>query len=199
MIKFFLNLFISHNHQLTFFFFFNISSTGEPASSSCGNHGKQIHQVSVLQDGKQRQLNCQSPIHLAAKFTLACIGFFLMAVLYEALKFYREDLLLKSQQANQTVVKNSDGEVTRRSVKLSPLQEMLSGPHLVQTLLHILQVFTSYILMLIIMLCNLWLVLAICLGAAVGYFLFGWMRKTSCNDMGECCYWYQKFLIAKGV
>jgi solute carrier family 31 (copper transporter), member 1 len=114
---------------------------------------------------------------------MACIGFFLMAVLYEALKFYREALLLKSQQARQTVVKNSNGVVTKQSVKLSPMQEMFNGLHLVQTLLHILQVFTSYILMLIVMLCNLWLVLAICLGAAVGYFLFGWMRRVSCNEM----------------
>jgi solute carrier family 31 (copper transporter), member 1 len=119
---------------------------------------------------------------------MACIGFFLMAVLYEALKFYREHLLMKSQQARQTVVKNGNGEMTKQSVKLSVKDEMFNGLHLTQTLLHIIQVFTSYILMLIIMLCNLWLVLAICLGAAVGYFLFGWIKRVSCNDMGECCY-----------
>lgn len=111
-----------------------------------------------------------------------------MAVLYEALKYYREALLIKSQQARQTVVKNSNGEVTTKTVKLSAMEEMFNVPHLVQTALQFLQVFTSYILMLIIMLCNLWLVLAICLGAAVGYFTFGWMRKVSCNDPGECCY-----------
>jgi solute carrier family 31 (copper transporter), member 1 len=111
-----------------------------------------------------------------------------MAVLYEALKFYREELLIKSQQARQKVVKNSNGEETRQIVKLSAREEMFDVQHLVQTALHLLQIFTSYILMLIIMLCNLWLVIAICLGAAVGYFLFGWMKKGSFNDLGECCY-----------
>lgn len=119
---------------------------------------------------------------------MACVGFFLMAVLYEALKYYREALLIKSQQARQTVVKNGNGEEKRQSVKLSAKEEMFNGLHILQTALHMLQVFTSYVLMLIVMLCNLWLIFAICLGAAVGYFLFGWMKKVQCNDMGECCY-----------
>lgn len=63
-------------------------------------------------------------------------------------------------------------------------------PHGLQTALHGLQVFISYILMLVVMACNMYLIIAVCLGAAIGYFGFGWLRKkSSCStDMGECCY-----------
>ncbi|KAH8383640.1 hypothetical protein KR009_009775, partial [Drosophila setifemur] len=50
--------------------------------------------------------------------------------------------------------------------------------HLVQTLLHVLQVFVSFLLMLIFMTFNVWLCLAILLGAGVGYFIFGAFSTT---------------------
>lgn len=111
-----------------------------------------------------------------------------MAILYEGLKYYREVLFIQTQQSRQKVVKNSNGEVTTASVKLSVAQKMLNVPHFYQTFLQFGQVFISYILMLIVMLCNLWLILAICLGAAVGYFTFGWLRKITYRDSNECCY-----------
>lgn len=111
-----------------------------------------------------------------------------MAVLYEGLKYYREVLFIESEKAKQRVVKTSNGETIVTTVKLSAKQQMLNVPHVVQTFLHLLQVTISYILMLIIMLCNNWLIIAICLGAAVGYFTFGWLRKLTFKDPSECCY-----------
>lgn len=58
--------------------------------------------------------------------------------------------------------------------------------HILQTLLHLIQVSVSYILMLIVMLFNLWLCLAIVSGAAVGYYFFGWIRRSK-MDPNECC------------
>lgn len=88
----------------------------------------------------------------------------------------------------QTVVRKEDGEVIATPVKLSLKEQMFNVPHYLQTVLHLGQVFISYILMLIVMLCNLWLILAVVLGAAVGYFVFGWLRKIAFKDSNECCY-----------
>jgi positive regulator of sigma E activity len=100
-------------------------------------------------------------------------------------------LFIQSQQSQQIVVKSSNGEMTVTPVRLSIKEKMINVPHFVQTFLHLVQVFISYILMLIVMLCNLWLIIAICLGAAIGYFAFGWLRKLSFKDTTECCYWKQ--------
>lgn len=83
-----------------------------------------------------------------------------------------------------------DGTVTR--VAPTNREQMLNSVHYGQTFLHGVQVFISYILMLVVMLCNMWLIIAICLGAALGYFIFGWMKKVPCQDSNECCYWSTK-------
>jgi solute carrier family 31 (copper transporter), member 1 len=124
-----------------------------------------------------------SSLHLtAAKFLVSCVVFFLLAVLYEGLKYYREVLLVKSQQQSRQA-NNSTAKV-----KLSVKEKMLNANHGLQTILHFGQVFISYILMLLVMFCNLWWILAICLGAACGYFAFGWLKKAGCSDVNECCY-----------
>ncbi|KAH8232476.1 hypothetical protein KR032_008082, partial [Drosophila birchii] len=48
-----------------------------------------------------------------------------------------------------------------------------SQMHLIQTLLHVLQVLISFLLMLVFMTFNIWLALAVLLGAGVGYYIFG--------------------------
>ncbi|KAI8045732.1 high affinity copper uptake protein 1 [Drosophila gunungcola] len=55
----------------------------------------------------------------------------------------------------------------------SRLKFLCSRMHLLQTLLHILQVLISFLLMLIFMTFNVWLCLAVLLGAGVGYYIFG--------------------------
>ena len=64
---------------------------------------------------------------------------------------------------------------------------MVSAGHFLQTLLHMIQVFISYCLMLVFMTYNVWLCLAVILGAGVGYFLFGW-RKAIVVDINEHCH-----------
>ncbi|KAL1378798.1 hypothetical protein pipiens_015342 [Culex pipiens pipiens] len=64
---------------------------------------------------------------------------------------------------------------------------MLSVMHLFQTFLHIVQVTLSFLLMLIFMTYNTWLCLAVVLGAALGYFLFGW-KKSVIVDVTEHCH-----------
>ena len=73
------------------------------------------------------------------------------------------------------------------SVSLFFRTRMLSGSHGIQTFLHMVQVFVSYCLMLVFMTYNVWLCLAIILGAGLGYFFFGW-RRAMVVDMNEHCH-----------
>jgi len=65
---------------------------------------------------------------------------------------------------------------------------LLSRGHLLQTLLQFIQVWLSYCLMLIFMTYNTWLCLSVSLGAAVGYFLFGWKKTVVMDVGGEHCH-----------
>ena len=65
---------------------------------------------------------------------------------------------------------------------------IFSLAHLLQTLLHILQIVISYFLMLIFMTYNVWLCIAVALGAGCGYFAFGWKRALIV-DINEHCHW----------
>lgn len=66
-------------------------------------------------------------------------------------------------------------------------QRMLSLAHLLQTILHIIQVVISYFLMLVFMTYNGYLCIAVALGAGVGYFLFSW-KKAVVVDITEHCH-----------
>lgn len=64
-------------------------------------------------------------------------------------------------------------------------QKICATPHLLQTLLSMIQVVLSYLLMLIFMTYNYWLCLAIVLGLGFGYFFFGWFKQDIYEN--ECC------------
>ncbi len=50
--------------------------------------------------------------------------------------------------------------------------------HMLQSLLHVVQVGVAYILMLVAMTYNGWLFLSVCAGAGLGYFLFARCNRT---------------------
>lgn len=56
---------------------------------------------------------------------------------------------------------------------LSYKSKLFSGLHLIQTLLFCAYVALSYLLMLVFMTFSVWLGLAVCAGAATGFFVFG--------------------------
>ena len=64
---------------------------------------------------------------------------------------------------------------------------MCSWWHVLQTLLHVIQIVVSYFLMLIFMTYNVYLCLAVALGAGTGYFLFSW-RRAVVVDINEHCH-----------
>ncbi|BFZ05537.1 hypothetical protein BsWGS_08576 [Bradybaena similaris] len=124
----------------------------------------------------------------------ACFAMFAVAILYEGLKFLREVLLQRSLSARRMGTYDmsehkSDSSREQINVHIqtpSFASRILSLDHLVQTLLHVVQVFISYCLMLVFMTYNVWLCLAIIVGAGVGYFCFGWKRAVVVDSNEHC-------------
>ncbi|KAB1280267.1 High affinity copper uptake protein 1, partial [Camelus dromedarius] len=111
------------------------------------------------------------------------------AMFYEGLKIARESLLRKSQVSiryNSMPVPGPNGTILMETHKTVG-QQMLSFPHLLQTVLHIIQVVISYFLMLIFMTYNGYLCIAVAAGAGTGYFLFSW-KKAVVVDITEHCH-----------
>lgn len=175
--------------------------------------------------------------------TLSCLAIFMVAIFYEALKFFREWLYSKQnkrlaagKETRRSSRRASYNEPTRlpptmqqgssqvymnrpRSPSMPPLRSgnsqanSISNPHagpnrirnypgrglgrghriqpeasipakvpwhkvwcsrmhLLQTFLHVIQVFISFLLMLVFMTFNVWLCVAVLLGAGVGYYMF---------------------------
>lgn len=126
------------------------------------------------------------------------IGIIIMAALYEGLKYYREYLFWKTYNALQyrSVTMPQEKNVVAEDNRIVHMvgevihkqpPTMLSWMHTFQTFLHIIQIVLSYFLMLIFMTYNVWLCFAVVLGAAIGYFLFGW-KKSVIVDVTEHCH-----------
>ncbi|XP_074655102.1 high affinity copper uptake protein 1-like isoform X4 [Tubulanus polymorphus] len=126
----------------------------------------------------------------------SCIAIFILACLYEGLKVLREYLLRKHVVAIRysaydmpasTSGSSREAMVMETQQNGSIKHKMISWPHILQTMLHILQIVISYFLMLIFMTYNVWLCIAVVLGAGTGYFLFGW-KKAVVVDVNEHCH-----------
>lgn len=130
----------------------------------------------------------------------SCIVLFIAALLYEGLKVFREELLvranrqLRSENNPETLPTNDEtgengvgsDEVIIQS-EPSPKTRIFNKWHFLQSILHIIQVTVSYMLMLVFMTYNVWLCLAVVLGAGAGYFCFGWRKQTT-HDTNEHCH-----------
>ncbi|XP_059484342.1 high affinity copper uptake protein 1 isoform X2 [Neocloeon triangulifer] len=115
------------------------------------------------------------------------IGIMILAALYEGLKYYREYLFWRSNNSIQyrSVTPPEKAGNAEEARVVQPT--MLSGVHAFQTALHVVQLVISYLLMLIFMTYNVWLCLAVIVGATAGYFLFGW-KKSVIVDVTEHCH-----------
>lgn len=182
-----------------------------------GQSGMVHHMMSMAFHGGYNEtiLFDQWKIDSLAGLLWSMLLIFIMAALYEGLKYYREYLFWKTYNAlqyrpvtvteknpgNGTVGNNNEsatngggsGDDGSRVVHMvgevihKQPPTMLSVMHLFQTFLHILQVTLSFLLMLIFMTYNTWLCVAVVLGAALGYFLFGW-KKSVIVDVTEHCH-----------
>ncbi|XP_053952502.1 high affinity copper uptake protein 1-like [Anastrepha ludens] len=122
------------------------------------------------------------------EFILSAFAIFLIAFLYEALKFLRQFLLRRELER---IAKNKEkqGDVCHTIAGLKNkrfLERIIRPPHLIQTSLFLFQVTLSMLLMLIFMTFNYWLCLAVILGLTIGYFLFGWIKDDAYDS--DCCH-----------
>ncbi|XP_074109001.1 high affinity copper uptake protein 1 isoform X2 [Cotesia typhae] len=101
----------------------------------------------------------------------SCIGIFILGVIYEGLKSYRESVFIKLSYfyRNQT---------SRRKIILSPV-------HVFQTVLHILQFTLGYFLMFIFMTYNVWFAIAVLSGVGLGFWIFSWDKYSPDS---QCCF-----------
>ncbi|KAJ8039309.1 High affinity copper uptake protein 1 [Holothuria leucospilota] len=116
----------------------------------------------------------------------SCLAVFVLAILYEGLKVFRE-VMLRSALINvryntSGISKNKDTVLVE--TKGLARTHFCSCSHFLQTFLHIIQTAIGYCLMLVVMTFNLWLTLSIVFGAGAGYFVFGW-RKSIVVDINE--------------
>lgn len=192
-------------------------ATGNVGSGYSGHAGMVHHMMSMAFHGGYNEtiLFEQWKIDSLSGLLWSMLLIFIMAALYEGLKYYREHLFWKTYNAlqyrpvtvteknpgNGNVANNNglagngggSGDDASRVVHMvgevihKQPPTMLSAMHLFQTFLHILQVTLSFLLMLIFMTYNTWLCIAVVLGAALGYFLFGW-KKSVIVDVTEHCH-----------
>ncbi|XP_030556245.1 high affinity copper uptake protein 1 [Drosophila novamexicana] len=132
------------------------------------------------------------------EFAFSCIAFFVLSFLYELLKFLREQLIRRearreAELAAELRQKNSMNDCGGGCSE-TPLaeirektywQRIFNTPHIIQSLLNLVQIIISYLLMLVFMNFNYWLCLSVVLGLGVGYFFFGWIKKDP--QESECC------------
>ncbi|ALC45455.1 Ctr1B [Drosophila busckii] len=126
------------------------------------------------------------------EFVFSCLALFVLAFLYELLKFLREQLLRREARkdaerlAEEVRRKNSGSETPLAELReRSYWQNIFNLPHIIQALLNLVQIVISYLLMLVFMNFNYWLCLAVVLGLGLGYFFFGWVKKDP--NASECC------------
>ncbi|GAB1601874.1 high affinity copper uptake protein 1-like [Argonauta hians] len=110
---------------------------------------------------------------VVTEFIGACVAVFILSILYEGLKVLREKHMKYSKAQNKL-----KGETIPSPFVLS---------HLVQSLFHIIQMVVSYFLMLIFMTYNVWLCVAVALGAGAGYFAFRWRKPFETIEDTEHC------------
>lgn len=130
----------------------------------------------------------------AVSMVVACLIVFLVAILYEGLKFYREWIktrkrleggALNGRSLRSTRSHHHEGQMpgldSLSHFSAIPANDQSSSGgvakwctrmHLYQTVLHMFHVLISFLLMLVFMTCNIWLCAAVVLGAGIGYFIF---------------------------
>ncbi|XP_051552168.1 high affinity copper uptake protein 1-like [Myxocyprinus asiaticus] len=177
-----------HNHH-------NDMTMSPPITDSHGDHehpdtGHMMMQMTFYLGYKNVELLfAWLVINTPGEMAGACIGVFLLAVFYEGLKIGREVLLRRNQvnvRYNSMPVPGADGTILMETHKTVG-QRMLSVAHLLQTVLHIIQVVVSYFLMLVFMTYNGYLCIAVAAGAGFGYFIFSW-KKAVVVDITEHCH-----------
>jgi len=140
---------------------------------------------------------------------VSCLITFLLCLLYEALRalryFLARSMMFKApatpadrkvvlKAARGAVATNGDTDslgstmVTMPVLRLGSMSRNFTKYRLSQALLYGCQVLIAYMLMLIVMTFNVWLLIAVVLGEMTGYFFFTGTPEI-CDATEDCCGW----------
>uniref|UniRef100_A0A5S6QXN4 Copper transport protein n=1 Tax=Trichuris muris TaxID=70415 RepID=A0A5S6QXN4_TRIMR len=167
--------------------------------SEHGDHGNHMDMMAMYFHGGYQETILFSfwKTCTVGGFLGSFIGVLLLAVLYEGLKTFRESLFHRSALALGTTCTNGQAcrsatdSVAQTDValpyKIAYRLKPVSVGHAIQSAMHMLQLLVSYVLMLIVMTYNTWMLCAVVLGAGIGYLLFGW-RRTLVAEACEHCH-----------
>nr|XP_004226335.3 probable low affinity copper uptake protein 2 [Ciona intestinalis] len=113
----------------------------------------------------------------------SCFGIAVLGILYEIMKFLRQLWANKMREANEPFVLSASDccdDDGIESYSISHKSSKFWIFHIVQSILHMVQVFIAYVLMLIVMTYNVWLVISLVAGAGAGYLISGILQVTMC-------------------
>eukprot|EP00057_Strongylocentrotus_purpuratus_P003887 XP_003727592.1 PREDICTED: high affinity copper uptake protein 1 [Strongylocentrotus purpuratus] len=113
----------------------------------------------------------------------SCLVVVLLAILVEGLVVFRKHLSKKyATDVRHRMIETEASESTRLVEEQAEGQiPLFSWSHLILTALYGLQTLIFYLLMLIAMTLNAYLLIAIVIGSSIGYFLFAWRCSVKVN------------------
>ena len=119
----------------------------------------------------------------AGKMIGTVIAVFVLALLYEGIKFYRIkysqlSAVTRSGLRSAPGRSDSDSETTSRRIPVS---------HLIESLMYAVQVALSFTLMLFVMTFNVWIILSAVFGMMIGYALFASSARLIPGAGDDCC------------
>jgi len=167
-----------------------------PPSTMNQHHPHQGHQGG---GGHSTSFNFDMPIVLIFQqwvitdqrvLAAACVGIALLAVLFEIFKTLRQiwiDHLYQPEDPEDVPLRDILKMKPKGGDCCNDADDIIVTPqlktdckfwiaHVAQSVLYIVQVFIAFILMLIVMTYNVWLILSVCLGSGFGYLISGIIR-----------------------
>lgn len=114
----------------------------------------------------------------------SCIAVLLLSALYEGLKIFRVKLMNMHARKEREPGKEDAVYITKRQ---QGCRQICSCPHLTQTAIHVVQVVLGYLLMLVVMTYQVYLGIAVILGAGLGYFLFAGLISEGVRGKPKPC------------
>jgi len=113
----------------------------------------------------------------------SCIVMVILSALYEGLKIFRAKLMNMHARKERETRKEEAAYITKPQ---HCCRQICSCLHLTQTAIHVVQVVLGYLLMLVVMTYQVYLGIAVILGAGLGYFLFAGLISEGVQGKPKC-------------